>query len=367
MLFAYPMVMTFSCRPVLAVIAATFLCGLAAKAGGDPELLIYDNDWNIPGSYIAQSSIMPLVTSPKIKILGFASVSGDCWRDEGTVSLLKFLEDVGLTDIPVVNGAVFPLVNTRDRLVQWEKTYGFIYWKGCWNDTDRFPNSHPTDPYKVATLKEGMPTLQASTENAVTFMIRQVHAHPHQVIIYEGGPLTNIALAIGLDPEFAGLAKELVFQGGRLRIGAGTEGLHSDFNIAFDPEAAHIALAAPWAKIISVADVSDEYPLSKELIARLKEHPTPAIDYLVRNQNANLPLWEDVGSAIIADPSLVTKSIEVAMDVDIDHGMTYGMTFAGSKDAVPRLGVANVTVIQAIDSKRFLDAYVAAMQTVLKK
>lgn len=45
------------------------------------------------------------------------------------------------------------------------------------------------------------------------FMIRLVHQYPGQISIIECGPMTNLALAQKLDPEFASLAKELVYMG----------------------------------------------------------------------------------------------------------------------------------------------------------
>ena len=53
-------------------------------------------------------------------------------------------------------------------------------------------------------------------EDAAHFLIRQVRAHPHEVTIYAAGPLTNIALAISIDPEFAALTKGIVLMGGSL-------------------------------------------------------------------------------------------------------------------------------------------------------
>ena len=38
--------------------------------------------------------------------------------------------------------------------------------------------------------------------------------YPGQVSIYTAGALTNVALAVRMDPNFAGLAKELVIMGG---------------------------------------------------------------------------------------------------------------------------------------------------------
>ena len=355
-------------RPYLALLSA-LLCspfGLAFAHDASDELVIVDNDWNAPGSYVGQAALMPLLASPHVKVIGLTTVTGDCWRDEGAANLLRYLEEIGAEDIPVCNGAVFPLVNTRERMIHWEQSHGFIFWKGAWNDPAHFPSSHPLEPYKVATPVDGLPHTKVTGETAAAFMIRQVHAHPHQVTIFEGGPMTNLALAIGLDPEFAGLAKRLMFMGGAVTQVGPADGFHSDFNIIFDPEAAHITLAAPWASITAYAEVSDAYVFDAALLKRIQEHRTPAGDYLARNSGLGLPLWEELGAAVIADPTLVKSTREVSMDVDIDHGSSYGRTVVGSATAKPPLGVATVTLVQAVDGRRFVDQYVAAVQTDLR-
>lgn len=349
--------------PVFALLMILALSGKSLRA--EDDLVIFDNDWNAPGSYVGQAALMPLLTAPHVKVIGLTTVTGDCWRDDGASSLLRYLEEIGVTDIPVANGAVFPLVNRRERMDLWEKTYGAIFWKGAWNDPAKFPGSHPDDPYLVPATKDGPPKLKPIAEIAALFMIREVHAHPHQVTIYEGGPMTNLALAIGLDPTFAGLAKRLVFQGGAVDQMGSPNNFHDDFNLLFDPEAAHIALAAPWAKIVSLAEVSNPYIFDKALLARIQEHHSAAGDYLARNSGLGLPLWEELGAAYIADPSIVTRTTDVTMDVDIDHGASYGRTIVGSPDAKPRLGVGTVTLIEEVDGKKFVDEYVAAVQTPL--
>jgi len=356
----------FGHRLLLALLAASaFLAYGSLRA--DQDLVVYDNDWNIPGSYIEQNALMPLLTSPLVKVLALTSVTGDCWRDEGTANVLRYLEVIGRPDIPVYNGAVFPLVNTRERMLHWEQAYGYIYWKGAWNDPAKFPKSHPTDPYKVNPPLDRLPRIAAASGSAADFLIRVVHEHPHRVTIFMGGPFTNVALAVALDPDFAGLAKRLVFFGGALgQLGDGdADGFHSDFNIIFDPEAAHIVLAAPWAKIIAVADVTNSFILDKELLHRIQAHPSPAGDYLAQNSTIGLPLWGEVAASIIADPTLVTKSIDVTMDVETDHGMNYGRTVIGPVEAKPRFGPANVTIVREIEGKRFIDQLVAAIQTDL--
>jgi inosine-uridine nucleoside N-ribohydrolase len=350
-------------------VLATSLLSASESLRAEKDLLIVDNDWNVPGSYMEQVALMPLFTCPNVKVIGLTTVTGDAWRDEGTVNLLRFLEVVGATDIPVVNGAVFPLINTRKRMVQWEQEHGFIYWKGAWNDPAQFPNSHPDDPYKITPPLDRMPRIHAADGIAAEYLVRMVHEHPHQVTILEGGPMTNLALAIGLDPEFAGLAKRLIFFGGAQgQLGdtsGNSDGFHSDFNIIFDPEAAHIVLSARWVNMVSIADVTNAYILDKGLLERIQAHRSPASDYLAQNSTLGLPLWGELGTAVIADPSLITKSVDVAMDVDIDHGADYGRTITGPLDANPGFGGSRVTIIQAVDGKRFIDQVVSAVQTDL--
>ena len=64
----------------------------------------------------------------------------------------------------------------------------------------------------TSVLPKGAPTTKPADEDAAHFLIRIVHKYPHEVTIYEGGPMTN--LAISLDLELPSLAQGLVFMGG---------------------------------------------------------------------------------------------------------------------------------------------------------
>ena len=120
------------------------------------------------------------------------------------------LELIGRTDIPVVPGAEYPLLRRKEETELWEQQYGSIPWVGAW--TPR--RYHPAD--QLGEMPEGKPTTKPLDEDAAHFLLRMVHKYPHEITIYAGGPMTNLALAQTIDPEFAGLAKELVFMGGSL-------------------------------------------------------------------------------------------------------------------------------------------------------
>jgi inosine-uridine nucleoside N-ribohydrolase len=340
----------------------------ASNAKADPGLVIEDNDFLGPGGSDIQS-ILPLVTSPAIRVLGFTVVSGDGWCDEEAAYLLRFLEVAHRTALPVYKGAVFPLINTRARMRAWEQAYGRIPWKGAWNEPGPNPEPgqvfHPDDPWEIPHNPDGDPVTQPAEGGAVAFLIAQVHRYPHQVTILAAGPLTNLALAIRLDPAFAGLAKELVFMGGMLdnNVGQVTDDAdnYTDFNFIFDPEAAHIVLTAPWAKIISLGSVTNETKMTAALTARMASVKTPITSYLAKYAS-HLPLWDEMAAAVVVDPTLVTRQVDALMDVDIDHGMHYGQAHVWPAAIAPHQGERLVTIVQAVDLKRFYDAFIAAAQ-----
>ena len=74
-----------------------------------------------------------LIQSPQVEVLGITVVSGDQWRDEEVVHTLRLLEIMGRTDIPVMSGAAFPLVHTREESLQWQERYGKVAYAGAWD------------------------------------------------------------------------------------------------------------------------------------------------------------------------------------------------------------------------------------------
>ena len=343
---------------------------IAGRLLGDepPQFVIFDNDFYGPASSDLQAAAL-LLTNPSVKVLGLTVVTGDGWRDEETAHTLRLLEILRREDVPVVRGATFPLINTQVRQQAWEKSFGLIPWKGVWNTKDGpFPNYKSHGPFEIPTLEEGLPTLKPSNESAAEFLIRQVRAHPHQVSIISAGPMTNLALAIRLDPEFPSLAKELVFMGGYIDAGiskaTGNPDFVSDFNLLFDPEAAQIAITAAWPKITSVADVTNDPALlfSDEVIRQIGQVKTPLSEYVTKYAEKGVPLWDELTVGVYLDPSLITNQKEVLMDVDVSHGPGYGSARIYADSVAPRLGERKVNIVLDVDAKRFVKTFIKAMQ-----
>ncbi len=213
----------------------------------DKRKIIIDQDAAGPAGTDQQSMLL-LIQSPQTDVLGITVVTGDAWLKSEVAHTLRMLELIGRTDIPVVAGAEYPLVRRKEETELWEQRYGYYTWLGAW--TPRL--YHPPD--QLGDMPEGNPTAKPLDEDAAHFLVRMVHKYPDEVTIYAGGPMTNLALAISIDPEFSLLAKELVFMGASLNPEtADPEFINTprrEFNIWFDPEAAHIVLRAPWKKMI---------------------------------------------------------------------------------------------------------------------
>ena len=350
-------------KRLLSSFAALALLASVQVKAAEPVLVVYDNDFYGPTS----GDILPLIGNPDVKLLGITAVSGDAWRDEGAAYLLRSLELYHRTDVPVYLGAVFPLVNSEARTRAWERTYGKFAWKGAWNGPEMGPNFHATEPYKIPALEEGLPSIKAQPESAVQFLIRSVHEHPHQVVVIAAGPLTNLALSQRLDPEFAGLAKELVFMGALIgtNLGqvSGSADFNSDFNITFDPEAAHIVFTAPWARITAVGNVSNDTLMTDAVYKELIAKKTPVTEVLARHP-WQLPMWDELTTALAVDRLIVVKDIVAYMDVDIDHGLNYGIVHVWPEATHPNLGEQQVHIVQTIDKTKFYKEFIKAAQSV---
>ncbi len=321
--------------------------------------VIIDQDAAGPGGTDQQSMLL-LIQSPQTEVLGITVVTGDAWLTEEVSHTLRMLELIGRTDIPVVPGAEYPLVKTKEDTEQWEQRYGYIPWLGAW--TPR--NYH--GPRELGDMPEGKPTTKPADEDAAHFLVRMVHKYPHEVTIYAGGPMTNVALAISVDPEFPSFAKELVFMGASLNPQTPDPEFANtprhEFNLWFDPEAAHIMLRAPWKKIVCTpVDVSVKTRMTNELIDKIKQSNTPAAQYIgkySRLRGSYNYLWDELAAAAWLDPSLITKKEARYMDVDLDKGANYGNTLTWFDQDKPQRDVRPVEVQFDLDTEKFYRMFV---------
>lgn len=311
-----------------------------------------------------------LLEADELDVVGITTVSGNAWANRATAMALRGLEIAHRPDVPVVQGATFPLLNSEALTDRWEALYGKLTWKGAWMKRWVEPTVQSTPsyhgPFDPVDLPHGNPKLKPSPEIAANFLIRMVRAHPGQITIVACGPLTNLALAQRLDPEFAGLAKELVYMGGSLNPQQvldntsarqfAREFAHSprrEFNARFDPEAASIVSRSPWKKITVVpVDPSTGTQLTQGLLNRMTAQASPDVARFVGAMEPGFPMWDEIAAGVLLDPAMITASDEAYVDYNTQFGPSYGDMLSWGEHYQPGVGERKALIVRSIDAAR---------------
>jgi inosine-uridine nucleoside N-ribohydrolase len=301
--------------------AGLLLCGILSAQSTKIKVIADQDSAGPQGTNLL--SLLMLLRAPQIDLLGITTVSGDQWMKPATVFALWATELAGRTDVPVIAGAEMPLLNTPREQEAREALYGsYIGWHGSFNPDAPKPTQTWAPP-------GGFPKLKPRPGRAADFIIDTIRAYPGEVVLYCAGPLTNIALAIRMDPEIVPMTKAIYIMGGS--SGGGPE-----LNWWWDPEAAAITMRAPWKQIVvSPFEAGTEVWSSKDLMQRVARAGGPFVNYITTFYVDFVPpagtsvwsmMWDELLAASLVDPSVITKSETMYLDADISHGPSYGHT-----------------------------------------
>jgi inosine-uridine nucleoside N-ribohydrolase len=348
--------------PILFILSSA-LCWSSAPCWAEDAAarrkIIIDQDAAGPAGTDQQSMLL-LIQSPQTQVLGITVVTGDAWLKDEVAHTLRMLEIVGRIDIPVVAGAEYPLVRRKDETELWELQYGMVPWIGAW--TPRL--YHPPD--QLGEMPEGKPTTKPLNEDAAHFLVSMVRKYPHEITIYAGGPMTNLALAIAVDPEFPSLVKELIFMGASLNPTTDDPEFvntpRHEFNLWFDPEAAHVVLMAPWKKIVcTTVDISVKTRLTQNLIDQIKAANSPAAKYIAtytRLRGEYNYLWDELASVAWLDPSVITAKDKRYLDIDLSRGAGYGDTLSWTEEDKPKIHGPQIEIQVDLNTQKFYKEFV---------
>ena len=204
--------------------------------------------------------------------------------------------------------------------------------------------------------------LSTEPEHAVDALLRLTTEAPGELSIVAIGPLTNIALATVMDPDFPGRVKRLVVMGGS-NNGRGNITAAGEFNFFVDPHAARVVFEAgfdvvlvPWAPLT----LSDAV-FGRDRLAEIAALDTPLAHFFGRVCETTLVFDESVGIpgtthpdslsvAVLLHPDLVTRSSRCHVAVESDSALTRGYSAVswGVHGLTP-----NTEVIEAVDRDRF--------------
>ncbi len=314
--------------------------------------IISDTDFVMP-PHDDSMALMLALQSPELEILGITTVAGNESLERATSDVLRMLEIANQPGIPVHVGADMPLVHARSDFAV--RNYGKWY-------SDEPP---PMPPGGFAKKK-------AETESAVSFIVRTVMANPGEVTILAIGPLTNIAQAIRAEPKFAASVKQLVIMGGAVALlpeGAGNITPNAEFNFWVDPEAAYVTLRSGIPIELSPLNVSRKSALTLDWYQKLVAVDNPLTALLEETLGKRFEdepdrswfMYDQIAVASLIDPSLVTSEA-LYVDVNIDHGVSYGVSVGGREIWPGAEGAAKMNVQYDLDWPRFIEMFIDRVQ-----
>ncbi|KAL7397550.1 hypothetical protein ABVT39_023861 [Epinephelus coioides] len=281
--------------------------------------VIIDTDCGIDDA----QAIMMALAAPHIQIVGITCVFGNATVNHVCQNVLRVLSICERKGIPVFRGAAGPLVGASNPVSNHFGTDGL-------GDV-----IEDKDPHWAEKIQR---------EHAVNAMIRLVNENKKQVSLVALGPLTNLALAIRLDPCFPQKLKDLYIMGGNME-GKGNVTLCAEFNFALDPESAYIVLEEfHCPTFLASWEYSCRNALTWEFFEELINQDTPASNFMklitskcwAYSKNVmkskrdvyfgpGFVSYDAYAMAACIDESVVTETIQCPVRVELQGSITRGM------------------------------------------
>lgn len=253
--------------------------------------------------------------SPELDLIGLTTIFGNVHTDLATTNALRLLDIAGRPDIPVAKGADNPLGGSFGGPV---------------------PYVHGDDGQGNVNLPPSQ--RKAVDHSAALFIIEQVKRMPGEITLVPIGPLTNIALALRLEPQIASLVKEVVLMGGNA-LCPGNATPAAEANIHNDPEAADIVFGAQWPVTMVGLDVTHQVNMSREHLDAYGQINNPLAKHICRI----VPHYRDyfelsypgMNGIFVHDSSAIAYLIDASLfktekwplRVDTSQGISRGKTW----------------------------------------
>jgi len=261
--------------------------------------------------------------APEIDVVGITTVLGNASLDNVTRNALHICERFDIS-APVHKGAAAPLLIASD------EPPAFVH------GDDGLGNINPDTPRN-----------QHASASAAQFIVDQVLQHPHEITLVAVGRLTNLALALRLNPEIIGLVKEVVIMGGALGTNEHTGNVTpvAEANIYGDPHAADIVLTANWPLTLVGLDVTMTCVMQQAQMRHLRERAGAAgqfiwdisrhyEDYYHRTRGVKgFPVHDSCAIAYVLEPDLfkvrngairvVTEGISIGQTIMVPGGRLF--------------------------------------------
>lgn len=282
-------------------------------------------------------AIMLAAKSPKIDLLGITVVAGNQTLENTERNARNIVQCLGI-DVPVYAGCDRPMV--REKM-----TAGDIH------------GSTGLDGPVFEPL-----TKELEKEHAVSFIIRTLMESDGDITMVTTGPMTNLGMAIRMEPKIVDKIKQIVLMGGAYTNGNVTPA--AEFNIIADGDAAYVCFTSGRPITMMGLDVTRQVLCYPSIVERMGKVGNTAsklfvdlMGHFCKSQKEVFgweggPLHDPVTIAYLIDPSVVELK-PMNVQIDIRSTQSYGRTncdYFGYQQLPP---TANVAI--GIDAEKFWD------------
>jgi purine nucleosidase len=288
-----------------------------------------------------------LAQSGQAELTAVGTVHGNVAPDTGALNTLRVLECAGLAGVPVAVGAAGPMVGPVSYAHEFHGTDGL-------GDTGLPP-----------------PAGQLTPTSAPEQIIRLARQRPGELTLVAVGPLTNLAIALLLEPGLAGMFRQVVIMGGALDH-PGNVTAHAEANIWHDPEAAELVLSAPWPVTLVPLDATHPTAVDAGWLDRLAAGESPTarlatrlLDFYCGAYQATLggrgAVIHDALAAMLAVDPAAGEYAERPVRVELRGEHFRGATLWDRRAAARPDGRPAVRVATGCDVPAFQDRLLASL------
>ncbi|MGW0811521.1 nucleoside hydrolase [Nonomuraea sp. NPDC002799] len=310
--------------------------------------VVVDTDTGIDDAH----TLLYLAGRADAEIAAITSVFGNCTEEDATRNIGYVARLLGL-DVPIARGAAEPLRGAA-------RIAGYVHGKDGLGD-----------------LGHERPLPAVTGETAAELLVRLANEQPGELDLLALGPLTNLALALRLDPGLFTKYRSVVLMGGSGPYAEPGTLLMIDANIDNDSEAARAVFAAPRTELVMVGvNVTAATILDERAIAALRATRTPAARFATAILDAYLdfyqnewgrriiPLHDPLAAGILLDPTFATAHTDGPVNVRTDGFLSRARlmrTHDGLPPAFPYEPAPDTRVITAVDTARFVADFVEVL------
>ncbi|MBP9477265.1 MAG: ribosylpyrimidine nucleosidase [Sebaldella sp.] len=265
-------------------------------------------------------AILMAANNPKLDLLGITIVAGNQTLEKTCKNGLNVCQALNIK-VPIYAGVPLPMV--REQVVA--------------------ANVHGETGLDGPVF--GPLKIKAEDKHAISYIIETLMASDGDITLVPVGPLTNIAMAMRIEPRIIPKIQEIVLMGGAYSIGNFTPS--AEFNFYADPEAAHVVFTSGAPIVMMGLDLTNQTICTKDIIKRMEAIGNKAsalfsdiMNFVLKSQKEAFgldggPLHDATCIAYLTEPSLFTVK-SMYTEIDIKSELCYGRSVCDVLDVLKK-------------------------------